>query len=430
VIEWVVTSCILIAIVVALRSILKGKISLRLQYALWGIVLLRLLIPFSVGSSGLSVMNAVEKAALVQNAEIISSVDAIEHTADGSVEGYHPSDVWHEFPIVVAERATAEEYTRMGKMLAFRKVFTPVWLCGAAILMVLFAVSNGRFASRLRRTRKQVEAKTSPIPVYVSGVTETPCLFGLFSPAIYVTPEAAQDATMLRHTVEHETTHFRHGDHLWAIMRGMCLALHWYNPLVWWAAFVSRNDSELACDEATIDRIGENERAEYGRTLISMTCQKRTALLITATTMTGSKGSVKERITLIAKRPRMAMYALMAVLLAAAVAVGCTFTGANGRAESPTDGWFSNEAWPLAESYAEANGLTISEVNAVVFRYADGVSADVAFTEDEGNRSVNVSFSLSDGRWALIPVNAVNLLDPGRWTTGVDISVELENRLR
>lgn len=85
-IEWIVSSSILIAVIIALRSILRGRISLRLQYALWGIVLLRLLIPFSVGSSGLSVMNAVGKAELVQSAESISGLDTIEHMADGRVE--------------------------------------------------------------------------------------------------------------------------------------------------------------------------------------------------------------------------------------------------------------------------------------------------------------------------------------------------------
>ena len=57
--EWVVSSSVLIVIIIALRFVLKGKISLRLQYALWGLVLLRLLLPVSFGSSSLSIMNAL-----------------------------------------------------------------------------------------------------------------------------------------------------------------------------------------------------------------------------------------------------------------------------------------------------------------------------------------------------------------------------------
>ena len=62
-IEWIVSSSVLIAVVILLRTLLKGKISLRLQYALWGLVLLRLLIPVSFGSTALSVTNAVPRSA-------------------------------------------------------------------------------------------------------------------------------------------------------------------------------------------------------------------------------------------------------------------------------------------------------------------------------------------------------------------------------
>lgn len=120
--------------------------------------------------------------------------------------------------------------------------------------------------------------------------SSTPCLFGLFHPAIYVTPEALKEPAILKHVIAHETVHFHHGDHCWAILRGLCTALHWYNPLVWWAAILSRQDGETACDADTIRYLGEAERAAYGRTLIDMTCQKPTNPLVTATTMTGGAG--------------------------------------------------------------------------------------------------------------------------------------------
>lgn len=332
-VKWIVASSLFIAIILILRFILKGKISLRLQYALWGLVLLRLLNPFSIGSSNLSVMNTAENIPVVQDIEQMRGVETIWRTETGSVEGYPHNAYMPETSVPIAPSKTEAEFARMERVLAFRNVFVPVWLCGAAVLFTVFAGANMQFLSRLHGTRKQLEGYGSVLPVYMTDAAETPCLFGLFHPAIYVTPEAAEDTTVLRHIVEHETTHFRHGDHLWSLLRGVCLALHWYNPLVWLAAILSRDDAELACDEATINRIGESERAEYGRTLIGITCQKRTALLITATTMTGSKNRIKERIMLIAKRPKTASYTLVSVVLVAAIAVGCTFTGAKGDSE-------------------------------------------------------------------------------------------------
>ena len=52
---WILSSSLLILIVIGLRTYLKGRISFRVQYAIWLIVLLRLLIPFSVGRSPISV---------------------------------------------------------------------------------------------------------------------------------------------------------------------------------------------------------------------------------------------------------------------------------------------------------------------------------------------------------------------------------------
>lgn len=97
---------------------------------------------------------------------------------------------------------------------------------------------------------------------------------------------------------------------------------------MWLAAVVSSRDGELCCDEATVARLGEGERASYGRTLLAVTCQGRSNLLLTATSMTGRGRDIKERILLLAKQPKTAALTLAAVVLVAVVAAGCTFTGA------------------------------------------------------------------------------------------------------
>jgi hypothetical protein len=195
----------------------------------------------------------------------------------------------------------------------------------------MFLFTNLRFRRKILASRRFFGMEKKGLRVYLTDQIDTPCLFGIVKPAIYLTPEVAENETLLRHALEHEYHHYCHGDHLWAILRCACLSLHWYNPLVWWAAFLSQRDGELACDEATLKALGEGERAEYGRTLIGMTCRKRPHVLNTATTMTTGKSGLKERIVLIAKKPRMAVYTLIGVLLVAVVAVQCTFTGAGNQ---------------------------------------------------------------------------------------------------
>jgi len=327
-IEWVVSSCILILAVIALRYLLRGRISLRLQYALWLLVLARLLIPVSFGSTDISVMSVVEKAPAVQAVESVREVDTIWQAHDGSVEGYPAGPLMPDTPVTVAPSVTNDQFSRMESALTLRKLLLPVWRCGAAVTLLVFLSANLRFAGRLRKSRRPLAVEGAALAVYVAEERAVPCLFGLFRPAIYVTQATADDPVLLRHAVAHETTHFRHGDHVWALLRAVCLALHWWNPLVWWAAKLSRQDGELACDEATIRALGETERAAYGRTLIRMACGRGVSPLLTATAMDGGKTSLHERIVLLAKKPRTAALAAIALVLAAALCVGCTFTGA------------------------------------------------------------------------------------------------------
>ena len=329
--EWIVTSSVLITAVAALRYLLRGRISLRLQYALWAVVLLRLLLPVQLGQTSFSVLNAVEEITQLQ-LTVSRPMFYLGETPQLTMPELSPDPT-----------LSAEEVTQLQQQLELQyyadmaQYATPVspatvlrilWLTGTAATGLWFLVTNLRFARALRRSRRPVDTACGKLRVYVSPLVDTPCLFGLFRPAVYVTEEALQNETVLRHVLAHEETHYRHGDHLWAVLRGVCLALHWYNPLVWLAAALSRRDAELACDEGALRRLGEEQRTAYGETLIALTCGHRKGeLLLTATTMTGSKKSLRERIALIAKKPKMALYTLLAALLVVCVAAGCTFTG-------------------------------------------------------------------------------------------------------
>jgi len=345
--EWMVSSSVLILIVIIIRYALKGKIKLWLQYALWGLVLIRLLIPFSIGSSELSVSNFLPEQLQQENEVELQEIesfrdDKIQGAVPGHTEGEKSKPQELSFPLYTEKEyieenvgesvadITSTEPEKTHKIHSFLKteaVWNVIWGIGFIFVGSVLLVANITFASRLKKSRKRVEVSAERLRVYRTEAVETPCLFGIVSPAIYLTPAAMENDMVLWHVLEHENTHHRHKDHIWSMLRGVCLAVHWYNPLVWWAASLSRVDAELACDEATIHRIGEKEREEYGRTLLGMTCRKRTALFITATTMTGSKRGIKERVILLVKKPKMAIYTLVGVIALALFAVGCTFTG-------------------------------------------------------------------------------------------------------
>ncbi len=389
-VEWIVSSAVLIAVVILLRLVLKGKISLRLQYALWAVVLVRLLVPVSFGDTAMSVGNLTQKAASSEVAQLVSALSETELPRMSYQAAYN--EVAKEYAdkgiriedIPLNEYAETVDYAILDKMdggLSISDIVKIVWISGVAVVGFWFLLSNLRLQRRLKKSRVLL-TDSHALPVYLSDAIDTPCLFGLFRPAIYLSSEAIESEDIQRHAIVHELTHFRHKDHIWAVLRSLCLAVHWFNPLVWYAAVLSRNDAELACDESAILRLGEEERASYGRTLLRLTCEKRPALLNTATTMTGSGKYIKERITLIAKKPRMAFYTLIAALLIIAVAVGCTFTGAE---ESDTP-------WRWAQTLS-AEDVTAS----VTLWQEDGSSA--ALTDQESAALVQLLNALEDSNF-------------------------------
>ena len=340
--EWFVSSAVLAALLIGAHYLLRGKISARLQYTLWLVLLVRLLLPLSVGKTAVSVANLLPEAeptAVMQTepaaAPPAQASSTPEPSAPAAPVQTPTQPVQRPTPTPAqAETGSAEpEKSAQKPALSVRKIFMLVWASGAALLGLWFLFCNLRYGRQLRAgVLRAIAPKEGRPAVRLTRTALSPCLFGLFPPVIYVTMDCAQDEQLLHHCAEHEYTHYLHRDHIWAVLRGVCLALHWFNPLVWWAAALSRTDAELFCDEDTVRRLGEDARADYGRSLIRMTCRERVDPLSAATTMSGRGGQLKTRIISITKHPKTAIPVLILVLLLCAAAVGCTMTGAKDAA--------------------------------------------------------------------------------------------------
>lgn len=340
--EWFVSSAVLAALLIGAHYLLYGKISARLQYTLWLVLLVRLLLPLSVGKTALSVANLLPEAeptAVMQTepaaAPPAQAASTPEPAAPAAPVQTPAQPVQRPASMPAqAETGSAEpEKSAQKPAVSVWKIFMLVWASGAALLGLWFLFCNLRYGRQLRAgVLRAIAPKEGRPAVRLTQTALSPCLFGLFPPAIYVTMDCAQDEQLLHHCAEHEYTHYLHRDHIWAVLRGVCLALHWFDPLVWWAAALSRTDAELFCDEDTVRRLGEDARADYGRSLIRMTCRERVDPLSAATTMSGRGGQLKTRIVSITKHPKTAIPVLILVLLLCAAAVGCTMTGAKDAA--------------------------------------------------------------------------------------------------
>ena len=326
--EWVLTSAFLILAVTALRALLGRRVSAGLRYALWAVVLARLLVPvqlFTTPVAGTSVLRETGVEQWVTAPTLLpDSVPAVSAVpADPS-----PTEL-PDGTLIVPQPDPAPATVKVRPIPVLR-ILGGLWLAGTAATGAAFALSNLRFARRLRRARVPLEGADCPLPVYLADDLPSPCLFGLLRPAVYLTSAAASDPAMLRHVLAHEVTHFRHRDHLWNALRGLALAVHWWDPLVWLAAALSRRDCELACDEGALKRLGDGERIAYGRTLLALiTVKPRPGdLLRCSTTMTGGQKSVFDRMSRIAKAPKRWLGAAVLTVALAALACVCAFGSA------------------------------------------------------------------------------------------------------
>lgn len=331
-ISWCVTSSILLAVFLLLRGTLFRKLSPRVRYALWGVVLLRLLVPFQIPSLSLpaSAADLTPELSTISERPIFPNTILVRPINPSvSLDEEDQADLPHSASTI---ESNLSEYYHFGGPTLSDGVQV-VWAAGAGMVLLAVLAANLRFAQKLRQSRRPLPTAGCPLPVYEADGLPSPCLCGVLRPAIYLTPEAAEDRTVRTHVLSHELTHFRHRDHIWSLLRCLALALHWYNPLVWAAVILSKRDGELSCDEGTIARLGEGERIPYGRTLIGLVARRSGAggVLSCSTTMTGGKKTVQRRITQLVKQPETKKTALF--LAAAAVALAAVFVFAGGNSE-------------------------------------------------------------------------------------------------
>lgn len=335
--QWFVTSSVLILAVLVLRRLLGGRISPRVKYALWAVVLLRLLVPFQIPMPNLPTAADLtpEPTSLSQTTiPILPSSYSMEEVAAGQAPNLYLNA---QGQFHTANNAGTVKPSADGQRAVFSLVWLSpaqlllgVWGAGAVILALVLLGSNLRFYAKLRRRRASLDLDDYPLPVYTVESLPSPCLFGLFRPCIYLTPQLTLDSPTRAHVLAHELTHYRQKDHIWSALRCLALALHWYNPLVWLAVALSKRDGELSCDAGAVKTLGEEARIPYGRTLVSLVAQRSLRpgdLLSCSTSMSEGKGSIQERIAQLVKRPQTKKAALAAAVVLLALAAVFTFGG-------------------------------------------------------------------------------------------------------
>ena len=361
--EILITSSVLILSVIILRLLFRTTVSRRLIYGAWLLVALRLLVPIQFGQLNISILNQTEpvtdaitdiaqrpvsgpsREELYNDAlrEQISQggpvfIPEVQEQAESQIQhsGRPAEDVYEEIlgsnkpeaiilPEVNRQIETVVEETVSPTL---GQIALGIWIIGMVSMAAWFLGVNLSFRRSLRSATESPEPGCQT-PVKVSTAIASPCVFGLLRPVIYLTPNCVENMRIRRHVLTHEQTHLRHGDHIWAWVRCILLCIYWFHPLVWIAAILSKRDCELACDEAALKTLGEEEHLAYGKTLVDMVAFNPAPghLLETATAMHETKKQLKERVNCIVKKPKVFLTAAIALLLVLTIVTGCAFSG-------------------------------------------------------------------------------------------------------
>ena len=260
---------IVIVLILATRLLL-AKTPKKYSYILWAVALVRLIVPISF-ESVMSLMQ-VNPTPISNNIfydtspNINTGMPNIDQSISNSLPAadvgasVNPMQVWIFF----------------GSLL---------WILGIAVLLIYGSVSLRRIKIRLEK------ANCEKGNIYRSDNVETPFVLGLIQPKIYL-PAFLSDGEK-DYIVLHEQTHIKRFDHVIRFISYLALCIHWFNPLVWIAFWLSGKDMEMSCDESVINQLGHSVKRDYSQSLLNLATGR---MKIGLTPLAFGEGDTKGRI--------------------------------------------------------------------------------------------------------------------------------------
>jgi len=389
------TGSFVILVVGAVRFFLR-KAPKVYSYALWAIVLFRLLCPVSFESTFSVVPEKLSSGSFVQES-------IMEHTVEETYAEYSPNEVWKEekgqdeLQISEVEQVISSEtyYIMPSHTLAEREIpiLFVVWCLG-----ILLLVANSVHV--IYRIRKKVAVSVRLHDnVYLAQDIKTPFTLGVFCPRIYL-PEGLKEKEQ-EYIVAHEKYHIRRKDHLIKIVAYIVLCIHWFNPLVWYAFFAAGKDMEMSCDEAVMRKAPEDIRAEYSVSLLNLATGRE---VLAMAPLAFGEGNVKGRIKNVLAYKKAAVWvgALAGVLCLAVCVMLFTNPARDIQVKS---GDVIGDFIFNAESQGDTTSVYIQvEVTEVTEKemYPDGVSVPEGYVDGSFDIVVYDADGNETGREALV----------------------------
>lgn len=366
---------VLALLVLGLQCLLRGRLNPRWSYALWLLVLLRLVLP-ALPESALSLFQFAPPPPPA----------FVEPVVEPLFVAAPPQEPQLALPLPKPTTYPFSTYS----------VLALIWLLGAVALLLLTWQVNRRFARQIAhspdigdpalltlfaQTKAELGIRRS-IRLIENGQVQSPAIMGLFRPTLLLPADVRDkfDATELRLIFLHELAHLKRGDVLVQALIALLQILHWFNPVLWFAFRRMRIDREPATDALVLSRTGEEEKERYGLMLIKLLEHfNQRHSLPTLVGILEDKDQFKRRFSLIARFTRGAYgWSVLGVVVIGILAAGC-LTKSNRAQETDANLPYALDLKPFYEKvFQDPDGADSSYRGYAGRKIIDGLPFDIA----------------------------------------------------
>lgn len=296
-----ITASWLILAVVIIRPLLK-KAPKWINCALWALVALRLVCPFSLESA----LSLIPSSETIPYDIAMQNVPAIDTGISAVNQVINP---------IIANSFTPDPFTSANPLQVLIPVVSVVWMVGMAALLLYALISYIKL-------KKNVGASIAlEDNIMACDEVKSPFILGIMKPVIYV-PSFMSGET-LECVLNHEAAHIKRHDHWWKPLGYLLLTVYWFNPLCWLAYILLSRDIEMACDEKVIRDMDRDEKAAYSQALLNCNFPRKK---IAACPLAFGEIGVKERVKSVLNYKKPAFWIIVVAVIACVAVAVCFMT--------------------------------------------------------------------------------------------------------
>ena len=263
------------------RFILKNRISSKLQYLMWWLLILRLLMPVTP-DIGLHfnlqdmLLKQAHQAELPTPAPVLDVAPASVPNTQSSYESVAPA-------VQPNTDVAPSQHVNPAKSTDWYSIVFVVWLLGAIGFLGWLIFVKLRYYESLQHLmaggprevyelydRCCKELGVKPLPLWIVNKSMSPGIAFFGEPVLLVPLSLCGDESRLRFALLHELTHKKRGDHYMTLLLNILRAVYWFDPVVHFAFSELRADMESACDSDVLAYIGHEQKRGYLTVILDM----------------------------------------------------------------------------------------------------------------------------------------------------------------